>query len=47
MVLIKVVVFTPSAFYFNLHCPKKGLHLFYKQYFPADNLIGYKHISEI
>lgn len=47
MVFIRVVLFTPSAFYFDLHSPKKGLHLFYKQCFPADSPIEYKHISEI
>lgn len=45
---LRVIFFTPSAFYFNLHSlKKKGLHLFSKQCFPADSPIEYKHVSEI
>lgn len=47
MVFIRVILFTPSAFYFNLHSLKKRLHLFSKQCFPADSPIEYKHVSEI
>lgn len=47
MFFITVVLFTPSAFYFTLRSPKKELHLFYKQCFPADNPVEYKHVSEI